>query len=202
LNHPDALAGFIGRLETAKLLDEGEIEEVFARFNQLSSIYPQDAANMVSCHNDLKPENILFDGRRVWLIDWEAAFLNDRYSDLAIIANFVLHDKADEDAYLGEYFGKPPNAYQKARLFLKRQILHMQYAAIFLLLGSSGKPLDLSGSPPLFQDFHKRMWMGEIDLADNANKVLYGRVHWARLLRDTRDERFDKSLRIVAERHA
>jgi thiamine kinase-like enzyme len=37
---------------------------------------------MVSCHSDPKPENILFDGQRVWLVDWHAAIVNDRYFDL------------------------------------------------------------------------------------------------------------------------
>src|ERR1035437_5001389 len=51
---------------------------------------PRLDADLVSCHMDLKPENILYDGRRVWLIDWMAAFLNVRYFDLAIVANFVV----------------------------------------------------------------------------------------------------------------
>ncbi|MDQ2776013.1 MAG: hypothetical protein M3Y57_14020 [Acidobacteriota bacterium] len=37
----------------------------------------------------------MFDGRRAWLIDWKAAFLNDRYFDLAIVANFVVTNEAD-----------------------------------------------------------------------------------------------------------
>lgn len=35
----------------------------------------------------MKPENILFDGVRSRLVDWEAASLNDRYTDLAVVAN-------------------------------------------------------------------------------------------------------------------
>ena len=34
---------------------------------------------MVSSHVDLKPDNMLFDGERVWLVDWQAGFANDRY---------------------------------------------------------------------------------------------------------------------------
>jgi hypothetical protein len=55
----------------------------------------------------LKPENILFDGSRVWLVDWEAAFLNDRYFDLAMVANFVVTNDAEENAFLQTYFGEP-----------------------------------------------------------------------------------------------
>ena len=88
---------------------------------------------MVSSHNDLfKPDNILFDGSRVWLVDWEAAFLNDRYADLAVVANLVATNETEERIYLQEYFGQPADAYQLARLFLMKQITHMFYAMAFL----------------------------------------------------------------------
>jgi hypothetical protein len=61
---------------------------------------------MVSSHNDFfKPDNILFDGHRLWLVDWEAAFLNDRYADLAVVASLVVTNDAEERVYLQEYFG-------------------------------------------------------------------------------------------------
>ena len=59
---------------------------------------------MVSCHSDLKPENILYDGRRAWLTGWQAAFVNDRYFDLALAANFLVRTEADELTYLAHYF--------------------------------------------------------------------------------------------------
>jgi hypothetical protein len=101
---------------------------------------------MVSSHNDLKPENILFDGERVWLADWEAALLNDRYFDRAIVANFLVKDDAEEKDYLQRYFGQPPDEYQVSRFFLMRPVMHMFSAAMFLFLGSSGKPVDQSES--------------------------------------------------------
>jgi thiamine kinase-like enzyme len=157
---------------------------------------------MVSCHNDLKPENILFDGRRVWLVDWKAAMVNDRYFDLAIAGNFLITNDADEKAYLQEYFGQPPDDYQLARFFLMRQVMHMLAAAIFLLLGSSSKPIDLSEKLPSFRDFHHRIWVGEINLTDNDRKIVYGRIHWQQLLQNLRQARFDEALRIVSNRHA
>ena len=80
---------FIWRLRASGLLPNSEIEEVFRRYQQICAAYPRLDADLVSCHMDLKPENILFDGSRVWLVDWMAAFVNDRYFDLAIVANFV-----------------------------------------------------------------------------------------------------------------
>ena len=201
-NYVTAHNGFIWRFRAANLLPRNEIEEIFTRYEQVCAIYPRLDTDMVSCHSDLKPENILFDGQRVWLLDWQAAFVNDRYFDLAIVANFVVTNDADERTYLGEYFGQPPDEYQMARFFLMRQVLHMFYATVFLLLGSAGRPVNQSESLPSFRDFHQRIWAGEVNLADNDVRIVYGRVHWAQLVQNMRQARFDEALRIVSNRHA
>ena len=78
--------------------------------------------------------------------------------------------------------GQPPDEYQLARFFLMRQVLHMFAATIFLLLASAGEPINLSKTLPSFRDFHRRIWAGEIDLADKDLKIVYGMVHWEQLL--------------------
>ena len=156
---------------------------------------------MVSSHNDFfKPDNILFDGHRVWLVDWEAAFLNDQYADLAVVANSVVTNDAEEKAYLQEYFGQPPDSYQLARFYLMQQVTHLFYAMGFLLIGSAGQQLDLSEKAPGFRDSLGRIWAGEVNLADQQMKILYGRVHWQRLLENMRQLRFDEVVRIVSDR--
>lgn len=200
-NYATAHNFFIWRLRASGLLSGPEIEDVFRRYQQICAAYPRLDADLVSCHMDLKPENILFDGSRVWLMDWMAAFVNDRYFDLAIVANFVVTSDGDERTYLEEYFGQPPDEYQLARFFLMRQVLHMLSAAVFLLLGSAGKPIRQDATPPSFRDFHDRIWAGEIDPADNDLKVVYGMVHWEQLLQNVRQLRFHEALRIVSERN-
>jgi len=200
-NYVTAHNGFIWRFRKAGLLPKGEIEEMFTRYEQVCAAYPRLDSDMVSCHMDLKPENILFDGQRVWLVDWEAAFVNDRYFDLAIAANFVVTNDADEWTYLEQYFGQRPDEYQHARFFLMRQALHMFYVAVFLLLGSACKPISHSENLPSFREFHRRIWEGEANLADNDLKIVYGMVHWGQLLQNMRRTRFDEALGIVSERN-
>jgi len=203
INKGTALDEFIRSFQQANIPPQDESEEFFARYAQVTAVYPHNAADMVSSHNDLfKPDNILFDGHRVWLIDWEAAFLNDRYADLAVVANLVVNDDAEERVYLQEYFGQPPDEYQLARFFLMQQIAHMFYAMVFLLLGSSGKPADWSAAIPEFSGFHHRIWAGEVNLADKNTKTIYGRLHWERLLYNVRKTRFNQALRIVSDRYA
>jgi hypothetical protein len=201
-NYVTAHNGFIWRFRAAKLVAASEIEEVFARYDQVCATYPRLSADMVSCHMDLKPENIVFDGQRVWLVDWQAAFLNDRYFDLAIVANFVITSDADERTYLEAYFGRAPDEYECARFFLMRQVMHMLAAAVFLMLGSAGKPIDQDECVPAFRDFHQRIWAGEVNLADQAMRIAYGRVHWEQLLQNVRQARFEEALSIVADRNA
>ena len=198
-NYVTAHNGFIWRFRKASLLPKDEVEEVFTRYEPLCATYPRLDSDMVSCHMDLKPENILFDGQQVWLVDWQAAFVNDRYFDLAVVANFLLANDADEVTYLERYFGQRPDEYQRARFFLMRQMVHMFYATVFLLLGSAGKPIDQSGELPSFRNFHQRIWAGEVNLADNDLKIVYGRVHWQQLLQNMRRAQFEEALRIVSE---
>jgi thiamine kinase-like enzyme len=197
------LEGYLQTFQAANILPKAESEEFFARYAEVAAAYPHDDVEMVSSHNDMfKPDNFLFDGQRVWLVDWEAAFLNDRYADLAVVANHVVTNDEEEIVYLQEYFGAPPDQYQLARFHLMQQIAHLFYTMAFLSLGSAGNPIDWSRPVPEFRDYHRRMWAGEVDLADKDVKIVYGRVHWERLLQNVRKERYNQALRIVSDRHA
>ncbi len=198
-NYLGTMDEFVTKFQASKILPECESENLFQAYSSVRSIYPYDDSETVSCHNDLKPENILFDGDRVWLVDWEAAFLNDRYADLAVIANFVLTNEAEEEILLRTYFGKSPSEYQLARFYLMRQIMHMFYAAVFLLLGSSGKPLAASFQAPDFRDFHNRIWAREISLANAEAKLQYGKVHADQLAENAHSPRFQEALRIFTD---
>jgi thiamine kinase-like enzyme len=107
---------------------------------------------------DLKPKNILFDGQRLWLVGWQAAFVNDRYFDMAMVANFVVTKDAEECTFLKEYFGQEPDERQSARFFLMRQVLHTLSAAVFRLLGSADKAASHREKLPSFRDFHQRIF--------------------------------------------
>ncbi len=190
-----AVDEFFRTFRAANILSAGETDELFAWHAELASVYRRDAAErdateMVSSHNDLfKPDNILFDGQRVWLVDWEAAFLNDRYADLAVVANLVVTNEAEERVYLQEYFGHAPDEYQLARFFLMKQIAHLFYAMVFLLQGA---PVT---SGAAVGDFQRRFWTGEVRLTDKQMKTACGRFHWDRLAENMRREQRPWSFR-------
>jgi thiamine kinase-like enzyme len=200
INKGPAVDDFIGKVQAANIFSKSESEELFARYEQLAAVYPLHDPDMVSSHNDLfKPDNILFDGDRVWLVDWEAAFLNDRYADLAVVANLVVTNEAEESIYLQEYFGQPPDAYQLARFFLMQQIAHVFYAIAFLWAGSLGGPVSQGENAPQWREFHRQFWTGAVKLEDNQMKTAYGRVHLEQLLQNVREPRFNEAMRVISE---
>ena len=195
------MAGFVDRFRAAQALSPADYDEFFARYAELAEVYPKDEADFAACHNDLfKPDNILFDGDRAWLVDWEAAFLNDRYADLAVVGYQVASNEADEAKYLETYFGGPPTAYQRARYHLMQQTAHLFYTMSMLTQGGMGKPVDWAGGVDDFDEYHRRVWAEGIDLSDAGVKVAYGKMHWHRLLRNARQDRYRESLKIAGQR--
>jgi hypothetical protein len=200
LNKGPALDGFFKKFRASSILPENETEELLARYQQVAAVYSR--LDLAPGHNDLfKPDNMLFDGNRLWLVDWEAAFQNDRYADLAVVANMIVTNESEETIYLQEYFGEPPDEHQRARFYLIRQLAHMFYAMAFLTLGSSGKPIDWSEPVPAYSDFQQRFWTRGVSLADNQAKTIYGRVHWKQLSQNVGQARFHEALSIVSDRN-
>lgn len=201
LNKGPALDGFLQNFRTSSILAESETEELLACYEKVAAVYSRLDPDLAPGHNDLfKPDNMLFDGNHLWLVDWEAAFQNDRYADLAVVANMLVTTESEESIYLQEYFGKPPDEYQRARLSVMRQLAHMFYAMAFLTLGSSGKPIDRSEPVSEYSDFQRRFWAREVGLADSHAKTVYGRVHWEQLSQNMRQARFEEALKIVSDR--
>jgi aminoglycoside phosphotransferase (APT) family kinase protein len=201
-NFVTAHKGFIWRFRDAALMPRQEVDEAFEHYSRICETYPRLDTDMVSSHMDLKPDNILYDGRSIWLVDWQAAFLNDRYFDLSVVANYLVSTESDEYTLLETYFNHSPDEYERARFFLMRQALHMLSSAVFLMLGSGGKPVGEIPNPPSFEDFYGKVWAGEVNFADKEQQIHSGLVHWKRLLHNIRQPRCAESLQIVSSRNA
>ena len=66
-------------------------------------------------------------------------------------------------------------------------------------MAAPDKPIDWSAPVPQFDDFHRRMWDGEIDLKDKEVKISHGRIHWERLIQKVQQPRYREALRIVSD---
>ena len=192
---------FVRRFQAAKLLPDSATEEVFRRYADIVKVYPRNDADLVASHNDLKPQNIRFDGEHIWLVDWESAFLNDEYVDLAIVANFFVTNEAQEEDYLRAYFGEPAgerserSEYRRARFYLMRQALSMFYAALLLLEASrAGLSINADMTTPDFREFHQDLISDKVDMLTAEAKLQYGMIHLREALRNMRTPRFAQAL--------
>jgi len=191
---------FLQKFLDSDIVPKNATKDLFELYARIGTVYPRkDPDNLVSCHNDVKRDNIIFDGVRPWLVDWEAARLNDRYLDLAAIANFVVKNDNDETAFLKRYFGETFDEYKQARFFLMSQVVHMFCFTLCAVPGSAGKLIDINMSTPGFNEFHDHLWNCEITLASNDAILHYALVHMKELLNNMQTKRFDESLRIVGD---
>jgi hypothetical protein len=199
INYLDVMDGVVQQFRAADMLPQSMTATVLDQYARIAAAYPRNPEDQVACHNDLKPDNILFDGRRCWLVDWEAAFLNDRYADLAVVANFVVTNYAEEQEYLRIYFGPELSDYHHARFFLMQQLMHVFYFTFFMrLVSPDGKPVDLNIARPDFRWLHHELWEGRVDLADRDARLQYALVHMEQLRHNLQSLRFEESLAIVA----
>ena len=183
------------------LLAEAATAELLERYGRVRAAYRTDPADLVSSHNDLNPRNILYDGRRLWFIDWESAFLADRHVDLATLANFITHDAGEEDLLLATYFGQAPDPRQRARHLVMRQVNHLFYGLIMLTAVARLRPGERAAGGlegPSLAEIHQGIGAGTFVLEGWDGQVAYGRARLAQALSGMKTEAFDQALKQVA----
>jgi thiamine kinase-like enzyme len=195
-NYFGTIDRFIGAFRATGLADS-KSEEVFRGYAEVVRVYPWRDDELVACHNDLKPQNMLFDGARLWIVDWESAFLNDRYLDLVYPASFFVADDTEEIAYLTAYFGASPDEYQRARFFLMRQVLHAFAGALLGVLAARAGAASVTDALPTFREFHQQLINGSMDLATPQAQQVFSQVHLMEALREMRSQRFADSLHLL-----
>jgi hypothetical protein len=199
------LQHFKARFLEAKLFPESFTSEHFEALDKISAIYPM-GDDLVSSHNDLNPANVLFDGEKVFIIDWEAAFLNDRYVDLAILALYFAANDAHIQTLLTAYFGAAPTAYQQARFYLMRQVVFLYYATIFLRLAADAKPADFVHDQhmvtPGLLEVKRMLGSGEVQLGTYEGKLLYGKMLLQEALQGIKAPAFAAALERISQPQA
>ena len=169
VDYLDGLDALVGEAGRSGVVPVGAFDD-WARLREVCKrLTPQP----VSSHNDLNPGNLVYDGRRVWLVDWEAAFRADRYVDLAAIANTYAADPDGEALLLRTYFGREAKDAERARLWLFRQVSHVFHAAVFVA-GVAGQARASSLHGPDLDALHQRLALGEPLLATPHGRLTYG----------------------------
>jgi aminoglycoside phosphotransferase len=198
----DGVAGLIDQFRALDILEPAATDELFALFEELRDGYRTRPGDLVSSHNDLNPGNVVYDGSRLWLVDWDAAFLADRYVDLATLVNWFTRDAAGETALLATYFGRAPDLAEQARFDLMRLVNHLFAGVIFLNTALGERPdarlADRTLAGPSLSELHGRLWTGRFAILEWENRVTYGKARLAAALEGLRAPACDAALASLA----
>ncbi len=132
VDYPGILTRLFAHVRRTGLFAAGVLDPHVERLERLSEIYAADATLLVSSHNDLIPSNILFDGKRLWLIDWESAYRNDPLVDVSTLLDTLANSPELEDALLQAWLGRKPGQAVLDRLAVVRALTRLYYAGVFL----------------------------------------------------------------------
>lgn len=200
VSYLDAMESLLAPFRGGGIFASGTLDDLLGRYGRLAALYNQLPADEVSSHNDLNPRNLLYDGRRIWLVDWESAFRTDRYVDLAALTNMFTADDPEAALAVRTYFKREPTAQEQARLHLMRQINHVFYGVMFL----SGAAVERPGIPfadleaPPLAELHRGIAEGTFALDPWEGRVAYGKAHFKAALEGMSGAAFDQAARILA----
>lgn len=116
----------------------GLLDSHRAAYERLCSALDWDCAGHVPSHNDPNARNWLFDGKRLWLVDWETACRNDPMVDVAILADNFAEAPEHKPLLTHAWLGRPASADEALRLEQVTLLTRLYYAG--LLLALSGTP--------------------------------------------------------------
>ncbi|MFB6456944.1 phosphotransferase [Chitinophaga sp. Hz27] len=196
----DTVDGIVAGFRQSQVLSGPIPDELIAQYEQLKKVYPWHDTDKVFSHNDLNPTNILCDGTAIWIIDWDTAFLNDRYVDLAAVANFFIHSPEQETVFLHTYFGEVTD-YQAARFYVMRQVSRIIYALMMLQLAgqntTAGQVCDQQMEGIFLKDIGPMIGAGKISLATHEGQLLYGKALMNEAVEQMRSVRFSEALTVL-----
>src|ERR1700730_18628117 len=132
VNYPDIVARLFAHVRRTGLFAAGLLDAHVERLEQVRETYDAGLTGLVSSHNDPVPNNILFDGKRLWLIDWESAYRNDPLVDVAIMLDSFAPSPELEAVLLPAWLGRAPDEMLYDRLAQVRALTRLYYAGVAL----------------------------------------------------------------------
>jgi thiamine kinase-like enzyme len=97
---------------------------------------------LVACHCDPLCENFLDTGKRMWIVDWEYAGMNDPMWDLGDFAVESEFSAALEDELLGAYFPAGPSASERGRFVMYKAMCDLLWTLWGLIQLANKNPVD------------------------------------------------------------
>jgi Ser/Thr protein kinase RdoA (MazF antagonist) len=122
----------------AGLFADGLLDAASQRLVHIREAYAPRAEKYLSSHNDVLPRNVLFDGKRLWLIDWENGYRNDPLVDLATALDNFAPSLEFEEVLMLAWLGHEPDILLRHRLALVRALTRLFYAGVLFSASARG----------------------------------------------------------------
>ncbi len=97
---------------------------------------------LAPCHCDPLCENFLDTGKRMWLVDWEYAGMNDPLWDLGDLAVEGQFSPALEEELLSAYFPDGPSAAERGRFVIYKAMCDLLWTLWGLVQHANNNPAD------------------------------------------------------------
>ncbi len=131
------------------------------------------------CHLDLNPSNLVYDGRKIWLVDWDTADVGDRWVDLATIVNMLLLPPERVGWLLERYASAAGVGVPAADAFdAARRLVYVGYGCAFLGLVSEPPGVHNSGEVSLAACY-RALQEGRLDMNTAAGRWQLARAYFA-----------------------
>ena len=152
---------------------------------------------LASCHNDLNSENILYDGKQFYLIDFEAAGLEDPYFDLATICQQNCFDENEELTFLTSYLGRRPREAELAKLMLMKQVSYCWHVVHFVQHAYLAGMMDFNDPIPSFKTWYEGRKQGKYSYETTRDLMLYAMVLLQQSLNEMKLPAFSKAVKTL-----
>jgi len=199
-NYPALLARMMESLSRPDFFAPGLLAPHRELFERIREAYPWGRSALASSHNDPNPQNVIFDGRRLWLIDWETAYCNEPLTDVAILAENFASSPELESALLEGWLGRAADADLRARLTLMRALSRLYYAGLLLGIGRARAPrpeADAELGAPTPAEFGAAVAQGRLKPGSPETLYTLGKMVLASFLNGAEAPGFEDALATV-----
>lgn len=184
VTYPDIVARLWAHVCRTGLFAPGVLDVATERLAWIRKMHVWDSRHSVSSHNDVLPRNILFDGRRLWLIDWESAYCNDPLVDIATALDNFAPSSELETVLLKAWLNGERDEKVSAGLAAAQALTRLYYAGVlFSAAAAVNRPEpDTDISALTLDEFTRAIRGGRLKLDTFETSHALGKMYLASFL--------------------
>jgi aminoglycoside phosphotransferase (APT) family kinase protein len=184
MDYPDIVDRLWAHVCKTGLFADGVLDAASQRLADIREAYVLEPEKYLSSHNDILPRNLLFDGKRLWLIDWENAFRNDPLVDLATVLDNFAPSPELEEVLLHAWLGRAPGRILRDRLAPMRFLTRLFYAGVLFSASAAAPPAkpDPDLSAPTAAEFEQAIREGRLTAETPQTSHVLGKMFLASFL--------------------